>query len=439
MHRAVNDKPPWRAQPRPVSRSGSAGQSRYRPWPALVYALIWLCFGSANVQAQFCDQVFQDRFENQNETLQYIAAWVDDADGNGFNDVRGISVGSLPFELRLNDNPAGEQRSVQLAMAGNGDFVVVWANSPNQSSEFDIYLRGFNADGSERFSTRQINVENDGEQIAPDVAMAANGDFVVVWADDKDGNGFFQIRGRGYFANGTQKFGDSTLNNIGAGDQLDPVVAMADDGRFVVAWADDQDNDKIFDISARRFSASGSPQGAQFYVSAGEGLQAEPALAVGPEGAFVIAWRDDNDLNFYSQIVASAFDASGTARFTGRTLNSEGRGNQYQPAVAMQDDGGFIATWIDQGQQVMARIFGADGTPQFEDRIVNQDRFRPHSQPDVGVAEGGQFLVVWEELSASGHWRLRGQSLTSDGDCLMGMAIASERGGDQRAPVVAIR
>jgi hypothetical protein len=401
------------------------------------------------VQAQFCEKVFQDRFESQigaqngslfNSQLQYIAAWEDDADGNGFNDLRGISVGSLPFELRLNDNAAGEQRSVQLAMAGNGDFVVVWANSPNQSSEFDIYMRGFNADGSERFSTRRINIENDGEQIAPDVAMAANGDFVVVWADDEDGNGFFQIRGRGYFANGTQKFGDSELNNLGAGDQLDPVVAMADDGRFVVAWADDQDNDKIYDISARRFSASGSPQGSQFYVHAErEGLQAEPALAVGPEGAFVIAWRDDNDLNFYSQIHASAFDASGTARFTDRTLNSVGRGNQYQPAVAMQDDGRFIATWIDQGQQVMARIFDVDGTPQFEDRIVNQDRFRPHSQPDVAVAEGGQFLVVWEELNAGGRWRLRGQSLSSGGDCLVGTSIAGERGGDQRAPVVAVR
>jgi len=407
-----------------VISKGRRGR-RSANWPCVLI----LTLVSTGVQG---DMVFKDSFEFPLAALDYLAVWEDDPDGNGFNDLRGLG-------RRLNADARGEQRSPALAIAENGNFVVAWADGPRVDGEFFVYMRGFNADGSERFATTDVSGVLVGPRPSPDIAMAPDGDFVVVFADDRDGNGFGQIRAHGFNANGTARFVRSAVNNLGAGDQIEPVVALADDGSFLVAWVDDQDSDKIYDISARRFNADGSPQFSQFAITSTGGLEAEPALAMGPTGDFVVVWRDDRDLNFYSQILATAFDAGGSERFRDRTLNQVGTGNQYEPAVAIRDDGSFIATWIDQGQQVMARFFDADGNALSDDVIVNEDRFRPHSRPDVALADDGSFLIVWQELRPSGRWQLRGQAFSPEGKGQGVFAVEGGRGGDQRAPTVVIR
>ena len=222
--------------------------------------------------------MFSDGFEVFAGALNFVVAWQDDADGNGFSDIRVGTVRAPAYQTRVNVNAGGEQAVPVLAVADNGDFVVAWADDTDNNGFFDIFARGFSADGSERLPTFKVNTDSSGQQLTPDIAMAPNGDFVIVWADDADNNNFFQIRGRGFFANGSQKFGDgSAMNNLGAGDQLTPVVGMADDGSFVVAWIDDPDNDKIFEISARRFTAAGAPRLGQFQVNpVSSGLQLEP-------------------------------------------------------------------------------------------------------------------------------------------------------------------
>ena len=42
-----------------------------------------------------------------------------------------------------------------------------------------------------------------GQQLKPAVAMAPNGGFVVVWQDDKDRDGNYEIMARGFNADGT--------------------------------------------------------------------------------------------------------------------------------------------------------------------------------------------------------------------------------------------
>ena len=48
---------------------------------------------------------------------------------------------------------------------------------------------------------------------------------VVVWQDDKNENGVYQILGRGFYADGSQKFPDMTINKVGAGQQRKPDIS----------------------------------------------------------------------------------------------------------------------------------------------------------------------------------------------------------------------
>lgn len=386
------------------------------------------------------DLVFRDGFEFLPASVTVLLAWEDDADGNGFNDIRAGGTGLPDIDQRINPDAAGEQLTPALAIADNGDFVVAWANDGNLNDIFDIYVRGFNADGSERFPFFTVNTDSAGQQLQPDIAMMPNGDFVVVWMDDRGNDGFGQIYARGFFANGQEKFPVRTLNDQAAGDQRDPVVGMADDGTFVAAWADDQDRDGLYEISARRFSANGAPQLGQFDVNpVKSGAQSEPAISVDANGGFVVAWRDDRDLNFFSQIRASGYDASGAPRFTDKTLNAVGGGNQYHPSVALLDDGSFVATWIDQGQQVMGRAFAVDGTPRFDDLVLNVNRFRPHLRPAITARPDGAFFVAWQELNGVGNWRLRGRSVSLGGVGGAFENFAADREGDQQTASVGVR
>jgi hypothetical protein len=93
-------------------------------------------------------------------------------------------------------------------MAENGDFVVVWQGQAETSG---IRARGFAADGSERFAEMTVNrgLETGSK---PDVAMAHNGDFVVVWKHDPVGDGDSDIYARGFAADGTERFAEIKTN-----------------------------------------------------------------------------------------------------------------------------------------------------------------------------------------------------------------------------------
>lgn len=87
----------------------------------------------------------------------------------------------------------------------------------------------------------------------------------------------------------------------GAGE---PQVAVLADGRYVVAWSDHGD------ALARMYSVAGAPLGDAFRVGdIAAGVQDWVDIVVRPDGDLVVVWRDDSHLAAPGQ----ATDASGTA------------------------------------------------------------------------------------------------------------------------------
>jgi hypothetical protein len=99
------------------------------------------------------------------------------------------------------------------------------------------------------------------------VAADAVGNFAVAWADDRDGNGLYQINARGYNASGVQRIAELTVNTGADRQQFEPAVATDTAGHVVVAWEDDQNVRRNFDIYGRGFTASGSNRFNQFRVN----------------------------------------------------------------------------------------------------------------------------------------------------------------------------
>ena len=230
----------------------------------------------------------------------------------------------------LNSAPTNTQE------VGAGDFIATWQDDQDNNGIWQILARGFKRTSAEHFADITVNSVGAGQQRDPTIAVAENGDFVVTWEDDNDGNGVYQILARGFNSDGTERFADITVNSVGAGQQFDPAIAMADNGDFVVAWEDDNDGNGVFQILARGFSSDGTERFPDITVNTvGAGQQFDPAIAMADNGDFVVAWEDDNDGNGVFQILARGFNSDGTERFPDITVNSVGAGQQRNPTIAM--------------------------------------------------------------------------------------------------------
>src|SRR5207302_4391987 len=127
---------------------------------------------------------------------------------------------------------------------------------------------------------------------APDVAVAADGSFVVVWqsaGQDGSGEGVYAQR---FDAGGTPAGGEMLINTVTAGDQQAPRVAYDPSGNaFTVAWESFGQDGDGWGVYARRFDASGPLTGETLLSTTTAGDQRHPALTVQPTGEIVVAWE----------------------------------------------------------------------------------------------------------------------------------------------------
>ena len=110
--------------------------------------------------------------------------------------------------------------------------------------------------------------------------MSPDGSKVVVWEDDNNNNRFYQIYAAVYDGNGARKKPvDIVVNGDDTGQQRRPDVAMDSQGNFVVVWQDDRTG--FNEIRAARFTAGGDKIGSDFTISdAATGLHVEPRIAM---------------------------------------------------------------------------------------------------------------------------------------------------------------
>jgi hypothetical protein len=249
-----------------------------------------------------------------------------------------------------------------------------------------------------------VNTATQTAQVAPDVAVAPGGSFVVVWMGT---DGFeYGVRAQRYDAAGAPRGSNFTINAFTTGQQVTPSVAVDAAGNFVVAWngygTHGYHNDDGYGIFARRFDASGAPRGGGFLVNtntttAGFG----PVVASDPAGNFVVAWMDYFRDGSRRGIVARRFDAQGAPMGAVFRVNTYTTESQSQPAVAILPGGDFVIAWEGYGGQdgrdsgIFAQRYDAAGAPQGGEFQLNTFTAYPQRTPEIAADSSGSFVVTW--------------------------------------------
>ena len=102
-------------------------------------------------------------------------------------------------------------------------------------------------------------------------------------------------------------------------------------------------------------------------------------------------------------------------------VNTYTTSNQHYPSVAMNRDGGFVATWASFFQDggsvgVYAQMYGPDGTPVNGEFRVNTETRSIQNVPEVSMDADGDFVVVWESnLQDGSMFGIYGQRYSAAG------------------------
>ncbi len=349
-------------------------------------------------------------------------------------------------EFQVNSYTTGSQLNAAVAAGADGAFVVVWGSSGQYGGTGDVFGQRYDNAGQVVGTEFQVNSYTTGYQIGPAVAAGADGAFVVVWNSSGQDGSTLGVFGQRYNSAGQVVGTEFQVNSYTVDYQGDPAVAADAGGAFVVAWSSSQDGSSS-GVSGQRYDSAGQAVGTEFQVNSyTPGFQRFPAVAVGANGAFIVAWSSDSSSyqdGSSGGVFGQFYDSAGQAVGTEFQVNSYTPGYQRFPAVAPGADGGFVVAWTSSGQDgdsggVFGQRYDSAGQVVGTEFQANSYTMGYQIVPAVSAGADGAFVVVWGSFLTPSSDGVFGQRFDS-----VGQAVGTEFQansywtGNQLSPAVA--
>jgi uncharacterized repeat protein (TIGR01451 family) len=317
-------------------------------------------------------------------------------------------IGPVGGEVLVNTNNLNTAQSLaEIAMDANGNFVVAWIDTDTPVG--GLLVRLYDALGNPR--TAPIFVTNtDPTHVVglTGVAMDANGNFVVAYSVGTIVPNDSDIFMRLYDMNGVPQTAEILVNSTTANLQFYPEVAMAGNGSIVVVVWHSEFTAPVFgtEMRARLFDPTGAALGGDFQVDTPPTSQLFSDVAMDAAGNFVVVWDEDGPDGDLGGIMARRYNSAGVPQGAEFIVNSVTANNQYRPSVKMNATGDFIVVWTSDGQDpdgsegVYARRFNSLGVPQGVEFNPATNYIGGQTSVDVALDNGGNFLVIWANTTA---------------------------------------
>ena len=342
-----------------------------------------------------------------NHVVVYTGKGAQDADGV-FARVFDTAGEALGAAFQVNNTLEGAQHSAAVAVHSDGTFVVVWAGR-GVGDKQGIFFRRYSATGTALGEETLVNTTTGGKQKHPTIAMATDGSFAIAWSGvgTGDASGVFLRR---FSATGVAAADEVRINTTTTNDQAMPDIAFDASGNLVAAWASRNQDGSDWGIYAQRYDASGVAQGTEFVVnSTTANSQMAPKVAIDPTGGFLIAWQSWLQDGAGWGVVARRFTAAGATDGAEFVVNNTTAGHQRNVSVGFTDDGKLVAVWMTgttngHGWEVQGRSYNADGVADGLAFAVNGDTKGANSanqgSPHIALNDDAA-MIVWSGNGAS--------------------------------------
>ena len=345
----------------------------------------------------------------------FVVAWTGDNVGARIFDGKGDAAGAV-VAVSENFKPAAGQR---VAVAANATgFAVAWVTVAGNDGEM-IALRLFDKTGKALNAEVLINTIKAGNQNEPALAATAGG-WIAAWTSealDQDGTGrgiavrLLDASGKAAAAEFAANKAVNVNDNSETGNQTQPSVAAASDGRFAVAWRHDADGASQT-ITGRVFDAAGAAKTGNVTLSNSQKIKRrEPAITwAGATIAGAWIYTDTNpQTQKAEEIYFRRFDTSLSPLGDAMAANVAGTGNQLTPAIANDGKGRVTVVWATTGDgsglDISSRDVSSGGgfSPAASDAPLSEPAANgEQDQPAVVTYDDGRVLIVWRDRAKDG-------------------------------------
>lgn len=356
-----------------------------------------------------------------------------------------------PTWSAANSVSTGDQDAPAIATNRTGYVAVVWEDDRDTTDAADnahseIFLRLYR-NGTALYEKKLSAAGGSGvtnwRHLHPDVGLDDKGNAVVVWADDPDGNGYYNVPYRVVNTAGTVT-ASANANTSSDGQQVNPRVAVDPDGApstaavaFTVAWEDTQTG-ALPTVKAAGFTGP-TTRAWEVTASTATGQQHNPDVAVSASGDAVVVWDDGSADSSYNIGLVGLARANGAVTLSRRTANSNLGGAQSHASVAANFNGDFAVAWESNHTGTAGawtRSFTGAGTARFADVEVAAGG----KGPSVGIDDQGNSAVGWTVQPADLDVWVRGfnSAGTTDAPRLSAQQLSQFTAGRQEQMAVAV-
>lgn len=188
--------------------------------------------------------------------------------------LNGSTLGLANFQVA--DGGAGTNNlgSPDVTDLTNGNFVVTWtADEGDGAGNQATFYRVYSSTGTTVHAAAEVNSTTANSQAFSVVTALKGGGFAIAWQSQNQvsGSSNFDIYVRLFDASGNAvtagTAGEILVNTTTTGVQESPAIVALPDGGFLVEWNTDQDTGSTEGVFAQRFDSSGNKVGGQFEIN----------------------------------------------------------------------------------------------------------------------------------------------------------------------------
>ncbi len=321
-------------------------------------------------------------------------------------DSAGLAVGT---EFQSDSYTVSLQRVPAVATGTDGGFVVAWSSYHHQDGSYSgVFGQRHDSAGLVVGSEFQISTYTVSGQVGPAVVAGADGAFVAAWESDAQDGSNYGVFGQRFDSAGQAVSSEFLINTYTIGSQAIAAVAAGADGAIVVAWDSDGQDGSSDGVFGQRYDNAGQAVGTEFQVNSyTAGGQVRPAVAASADGAFVVVWGSYDQDGYESGVFGQRYDSAGQPVGTEFQVNSYTASRQDLPSVAVGADGAFVVAWDSGGrygvsQGVFGQRYASTGQAVGTEFKINSYTPSFRHRPAVAVGADGAFVVAWDSNGQDG-------------------------------------
>ena len=267
------------------------------------------------------------------------------------------SIAQYVPDFRVNDDTlAVYQVNAKVSSDKNGNFVVVWKDERDTSGypfHTKVFFQRYNSRGVKIGNNRKITEYSGWVQAYYSINMDKQGNSAICWAEGRGDSYFSFIKLNYYDTSGNKLFGPIQINDTSY-ISIGNVSVMMNANNIYIAFCYLIRGFSYFNLYLQKLDLSGNKIGNNTLIN-DDGMlwleKSNPEIAMSDNGNFVVVW-EDHRCGYASDIYMQRYNSQGQKIGVNQKVNQDNDpyASQGQPDVSCDSIGNFTIVWTDNYQ-----------------------------------------------------------------------------------------